>query len=117
MRQAGILAAAAIYALDHHVERLREDHANARRLAEGLSRIPGLSVNLASVETNIVYFDVDPALGTGKEVCERIRSQGVWMLSTAPQRVRAVTHLDVSTAGIERALDVIAAASAAAARN
>ncbi len=108
MRQAGILAAAAIYALDHHVERLRDDHAHARRLAEGLSEIPGISVDPASVETNIVYFDVDPALGTGKDFADRQRAEGVWMFSTAPQRIRAVTHLDVSADGIDRALKVAA---------
>jgi threonine aldolase len=109
MRQAGILAAAAIYALDHNIERLREDHAHARRLAEGLSRIPGISVDRAAVETNIVYLDLVPEIGPAKAFCERLRAQGIWMLSTAPQRVRAVTHLDVSAAGIERAIETIAA--------
>lgn len=107
MRQAGILAAAALYALDHHVERLAEDHANARRLAEALSHMAGLSTDPADTETNIVYFDVEPRLGTGKALCDALRERGVWMLSVAPQRVRAVTHLDVDAAGIERAIAVI----------
>lgn len=107
MRQAGILAAAALYALDHHVERLAEDHANARRLAQELSTIAGLSTDPAHAETNIVYFDVDPRLGTGKALCDALRERGVWMIAVAPQRVRAVTHLDVDAAGIERAIAVI----------
>jgi threonine aldolase len=103
MRQAGILAAAALYALDHHRERLAEDHANATRLAEGLAEIAGLSIPLP-VETNMVFFDVESRLGTAQEVCDRLKTRGVWMLATAPQRVRAVCHLDVDGAGIERAI-------------
>ncbi|MEK6797592.1 MAG: GntG family PLP-dependent aldolase [Planctomycetota bacterium] len=109
MRQVGIIAAGALYALEHHVERLGEDHANARRLAEGIAGIAKLSIDLAAVETNILYFDVEASLGTGKEFCDRLRSQGVWMMATGPQRIRAVTHLDVSTAMIDRAIRGLAA--------
>lgn len=106
MRQAGVLAAAAMYALDHHVERLKDDHGAARRLEAGVLATPGLSVAMP-VETNMVFFDVDPALGTAPEFCARLKSAGVWMLPTAPRRVRAVCHLDVSPAMIERAVDAL----------
>jgi threonine aldolase len=113
MRQAGIIAAGALYAIEHNIERLAEDHANARKLAMAIAAMPGLSIDLASVETNILYFDVDPALGTAKAFCDRLRERGVWMLSTAPQRIRAVTHLDISAADIERAITIMRAAAQA----
>lgn len=104
MRQAGIIAAGALYALRHNIDRLAEDHAHARRLAEALSETPGVSIDASAVETNIVYFDVRPETGTAASLCEALRNQGVWMLPVGPQRVRAVTHLDVSRDGIERAI-------------
>jgi len=107
MRQAGMLAAAAVYALDHNVDRLAEDHDNAKRLARALADMPGASIDPESVETNIVYFDVDPSVATAKEVCDRLRSHGVWMLPTALQRIRAVTHLDVSAKAIETAINAL----------
>lgn len=104
MRQVGILAAAASYALDHHVERLAEDHAHARRLAAALAQLPGVRIDPGTVETNIVLFDIDPRLGTAAEFVARSRERGVWMLALGPQRVRAVTHLDVSAEQIESAI-------------
>jgi threonine aldolase len=109
MRQSGILAAAALHALDHHRERLTEDHENAQRLAEGLADVPGLMIPLP-VETNMVFFDVDPARGTAADVCRKLQAAGVLMLPTAPQRIRAVCHLDVTRAMIERAVEAIGAA-------
>lgn len=106
MRQAGILAAAALYALDHHEERLTEDHENATRLAEGVGDIPGISIPMP-VETNMVFIDVDRRHGTGAEVCAKLKAQGIWALPTLPQRIRMVCHLDVSRPLIERAVDVI----------
>ncbi len=106
MRQAGILAAAALHALEHHRDRLTDDHAHARALATGLAEIPGLSIPLP-VETNMVFVDVEPRLGTGAQLCERLKARGVWVLATAPQRVRAVCHLDVDRAGIERAIGIV----------
>jgi threonine aldolase len=106
MRQAGILAAAALYALEHNRDRLVEDHANARKLAEGVGQIDGLSIPLP-IETNMVFFDVEPRLGTGAAVCDKLHARGVWVLATAPQRIRAVCHLDVSRAMIERAIEII----------
>lgn len=107
MRQAGILAAAALYALDHNIERLAEDHANARRLAEGIAEIPGLRIDVDDIETNIVIFDVEPAFGTAKTFVDRLKAEGVWLFDIGPQRVRAVTHLDVDATGIDRALSVM----------
>jgi len=104
MRQAGILAAAALYALDHNVDRLAEDHAHARQLADVVAQLAPAIIDAATVETNIVIFDVDPGFGTAQKVCDALKAQGVWMLAIGPQRVRAVTHLDVSAHGIERAI-------------
>jgi threonine aldolase len=106
MRQSGIIAAAALHALEHHRDRLVDDHVNARRLAEGLAEIDGLSIPLKA-ETNMVFFDIDPRLGTAQATCDKLKARGVWMLATAPQRVRAVCHLDVDRAGIERAISVV----------
>lgn len=107
MRQSGLLAAACLYALDHHRERLAEDHANAKLLAQGLAGIEGLSVDPASVETNIVYFDVDPALGAAGELTARLEERGLRMIATGARSIRAVCHLDVSREQIERSLEII----------
>jgi threonine aldolase len=104
MRQAGIIAAAAIYALDHHVDRLAEDHANARRLAEALAGMKGILLDPRTVETNIVLLDVEAPLGTAADVVARMDSVGVRMLAVAPMRVRALTHLDVSAAQTDEAI-------------
>jgi threonine aldolase len=103
MRQAGIIAAACLYALDHHVERLAEDHANAHRLAEGLAEIQGIAVDPAMIETNIVWFEAAGRFTAG-EVAASLREQGVLIGAFGPRRMRAVTHLDVDRAGIDRAL-------------
>jgi threonine aldolase len=105
MRQAGIVAAAGLYALDHHVERLADDHANARRLAEGLAEA-GLPVNVEQVETNFVLLDT-AALGmSADETLARLRAEGVLFSFAARKGVlRAVTHLDVSADDIERAIE------------
>jgi threonine aldolase len=107
MRQAGIIAAACLYALDHHVERLAEDHANARHLAEGLAEIPGIELDPATVETNIVWFDVRGRL-SAPEVAAALEEQGVLIGGFGPTRMRAVTHLDVDRAGIQSALQALA---------
>ena len=100
MRQAGIVAAGALHALEHHVERLADDHDNARRLAEGLAELPGVTIDVAAVATNIVVFDVPDA----PAFCARLEEQDVLMSPLGPSTVRAVTHLDVDAAGIEEAL-------------
>lgn len=106
MRQSGILAAAALYALEHNVERLADDHANTKRLAEAIAELPGLSVDPATVETNIVIFEVDPRLGSAAEFAGRLEERGVRVFDTAPTRIRAVTHMDVSRAQIDYAIGV-----------
>jgi len=107
MRQAGIVAAAAVYALDNHVERLAEDHARARRLAQGLSEA-GLPVDVAAVETNFVQLDVEPLGLTKPDALARLADQGVGLSGTIhPTKLRAVTHLDVSDEDIERAIELI----------
>jgi threonine aldolase len=104
MRQAGIIAAGGVYALRHHVKRLAEDHANARRLAEGLAGLPGVALDPATVETNLVFFELTGRLDAPTLV-ERLLARGVRMGAMGPSTVRAVTHLDVSAAQIERTLD------------
>jgi threonine aldolase len=107
MRQAGIVAAAALYALDHHVERIADDHRRARRLAEGLVDA-GVKVDLEQVETNFVQIDVGPERA---DAIERIKRHGVLVSTTVhPTVVRAVAHLDVTDADIETAIAAISAA-------
>jgi len=107
MRQAGILAAAGIYALQYNVERLAEDHLNAVRLARGLADIGGLHIDVNAVVTNILYFHVRHPGLTVPMLIERLKTEGVLMLGTGPHSIRAVTHLDVSKEGIDRAIDVL----------
>jgi threonine aldolase len=108
MRQAGIVAAAALHALDHHVERLAVDHANARRLAEGLATVPGITIDPKSVETNLVYFDIDSSVDLDATAfCRALTAHGVRMIALGPRRVRAVTHLDVDAGGIAIALAAV----------
>jgi threonine aldolase len=99
MRQAGIIAAGALWALENNVERLAEDHANAHLLAEGLAEIDGVSIEPAAVETNIVIFEVADAA----RLVERLAEVGIELRHKGPL-IRAVTHLDVDRAGIERTL-------------
>jgi threonine aldolase len=113
MRQAGIIAAGALYALEHNVERLAEDHANARILAQAVRATHGLKLEPEAVDTNIVIFDVDAELGTAAAFCARLRDEGVWMNSIAPQRIRAVTHLDVARTQVEHAAQVLQETAAA----
>jgi threonine aldolase len=101
MRQAGVLAAAALHALDHHVQRLADDHAHARRLADGLQGLPGVSV--VQPHTNIVFIDLSP--DKPADIVARLRARGV--LATGLYRLRLVTHLDVNRDDIERALPVL----------
>src|SRR4030043_23672 len=104
MRQAGIIAAAGIYALDHHVDRLKEDHQNARRLAFGLKEMKGISINPDHVETNILIFDVAGTGMTPLQVRDGIKKEGVLIHAVGKTQIRLVTHLDVSKEDIEVAL-------------
>jgi threonine aldolase len=106
MRQSGIVAAAGLYALDHHVERLADDHARAKRLAQGLAALPGVELDPATVETNIVVFAVPDAAAFAAALAD----EDVEMSQFGPTRMRAVTHLDVDDEGIERALAAAARA-------
>ena len=108
MRQAGILAAAGLYALDTNIERLADDHANAQILAQRLASLPGVMIDPALIETNLVFFEIDPAFGSASEICEKLKSVGVLVLPGGPQRVRAVMHLGVSTHDAQQAAARIA---------
>ncbi len=109
MRQSGVLAAAALYALRTHRDRLHEDHANATRLAQGLAEIRGLLLDPATVETNMVFFDLAPQIPfDGAGLCERVRSHNILALPSGVRTVRLVCHLDVSRAMIDDAVRAIA---------
>jgi threonine aldolase len=105
MRQAGIIAAGAVYALKHHVLRLADDHANARILAEGLAEIQGITVE--PVETNLIFFDVSGLGITADAFNARLMARGIRVSTMGTYTARAVTHLDVSKAQVEEALEII----------
>jgi threonine aldolase len=105
MRQAGICAAACLYALDHNIDRLADDHENARVLARGLSQLPGLTVE--EPETNLVFFDTTESGLTADQFADRVRRQGLVVSTAGRYRVRACTHLDVDRAGVDMAIEVI----------
>jgi threonine aldolase len=107
MRQVGVIAAAARVAIEAGPQRLHEDHANARRLAEGLAGLHAESVDLSKVETNMVYVDVRPFGKRGPEVTEALASRGVITLPGAGGVMRFVTHRDIDTPGIDRALQAL----------
>ena len=111
MRQGGICAAACIYALDYNIDRLAEDHENARALARGLAQIPGITVE--TPETNLVFFDTSGTGLTAQQVFDRVRRHGVAFSISNTWRGRACTHLDVSAAQIEEGLSVFRQAVAA----
>ncbi len=111
MRQAGIIAAAGVYALRHHIDRLAEDHARARKLAHGLAELSGITLDPTRVETNIVVFDVRNSGLDGESFNARtLASHGVRFSVLGPTAVRAVTHLDITDDGIDRALEAAHAA-------
>lgn len=110
MRQVGVLAAACLHALDHHVARLADDHRRARQLADGVREVPG--VRVPEPETNIVMIELhDPALDR-EALLAALHARGVWMGPSGPRRIRALTHLDVDDAGISRAVAGFRAAAA-----
>jgi threonine aldolase len=106
MRQAGIIAAAAIYALTHHRERLVEDHANARRFAEALHGRHGLAIDLATVQTNIVVINIAQTKRSVAAACDALKKAGVLVVPFGATTLRAVTHLDVGAADIDHAITV-----------
>jgi threonine aldolase len=108
MRQAGVLAAAGLHALEHHVERLADDHRHARRLAEGVNALEGFRVDLEGVHTNIVPIDVSATGWSEDQVARALKAGGVLVNPFGRSYLRAVTHLDVGAEDIERALEVFA---------
>lgn len=107
MRQVGVLAAAGIVALEQMVDRLQEDHDNARVLAEGIAEIRGLELDPATVCTNIVFFDVNSTRVNAQELCQLLREVGVLMLALGPGRVRAVTHYGIEQADVKYGLQMM----------
>lgn len=107
MRKAGIIAAGALYALRHNVERLAEDHANARLMAERLADLPGIDVDPNDVETNIVFFGVRDTGMAAKDFVEKLKSRGVRMGAYKGERVRALTYSDISRDDVIRAVDAV----------
>jgi threonine aldolase len=113
MRQAGIIAAGALFALEHNVERLTDDHAHAQVLARAVEETEGLSLESGPVETNLVWIAVDPALGTAAAVTAKLRAAGVLVAALGPSVLRACTHLDISRADVEYAAEQIRKVAAA----
>ncbi|MDG1137394.1 MAG: GntG family PLP-dependent aldolase [Phycisphaerales bacterium] len=108
MRQSGILAGAALFALDNQLERLQEDHDNAKKLALGLSSIEGVSCDAQTTDTNLVFFNIDKMLGNGASLCRKLGERGVLAEALDSQRIRFVTHLDVTADEVERAIQITA---------
>jgi len=115
MRQAGIIAAGALYGLQNHIKRLAVDHRHAEALAAGIADIPGLALQPAKIDTNIVFFQVDEQLGTARSFVDRLAQHNVFMLALGPQSVRAVTHLNVPIDNVGRAIQAIQEVAASAA--
>lgn len=108
LRQAGIPAASAIYAMENHVERLAIDHENARAFADAIREIDGITLDPPDVQTNLVFFNVDPELGNASQLSAKLKQRGVRINATGPQRLRACTHLDVDREAVLRAAEALA---------
>ncbi len=109
MRQSGVIAAAGLYALEHHVDRMADDHANARLFAERVANLPGVSVDLDTVQTNMIFFDVSRSGVSAPALQAGLAERGVRITAVSGSRLRAVTHLDVSGADVEEAADAVRA--------
>ena len=107
MRQAGVIAAGALYALQNNRKRLTQDHANAQIIAEAIRAADGLALQPDTVETNIVIFRVEPRLGSAAEFAAELKAAGVLSLAISPAQVRMVTHLDVTEAQCAQAAKII----------
>jgi threonine aldolase len=107
MRQAGVLAAAALYALEHHIDRLADDHRNARIIAAAIADTAGLCLDPPEVETNLIWVRVDPKFAQASDVVGALQQRGVLVQLSGPSIIRLSTHLDVSTADAERVADII----------
>ena len=107
MRQCGIIAAAGITALEEMVDRIADDHANAQRLAQGIARIQGLSIEPDRVQTNIVYFDMASRQIKAEELVSQLDNKGIKILLLGPSRFRAVTHYGISAEDIDFTLTTL----------
>jgi threonine aldolase len=108
MRQAGIIAAAGIVALEKMVERLEEDHKNARRLAEGISKVEGIRVDLARVQTNMVFLDIRGLKTSDEVILSKLNKEGIRASTLAKNRLRLVTHMGIEQEHVDKAIDVFA---------
>ena len=106
MRQAGVLAAAGILSLTEMVDRLTDDHANARKLAEGLAEIPGLSIDLSQIKSNIVFFELSRPDMTAEQLVKMLDDEGARMLAVGVGRIRAVTHDHITSEDVDFTLGV-----------
>ena len=113
LRQAGIVAASAMYAMQHNVERLKIDHENAKAFAQAIAKIPGISVAAEEVQTNLVFFEVDSTLGTASQLSAAMKSRGLRIGASGGKRLRGCTHLDVDRTQVLRAAEIIAESVAA----
>jgi threonine aldolase len=107
MRQVGILAAAGLYAIEHHVQRLATDHGHAKRLAEALNQLPGISVDMEATQTNIVIADCGTCGKSAFLVMDELAKQGLLSIAMSPTRLRLVTHLDVSSDQVDQAIAIL----------
>ena len=107
MRQSGIIAAAGVYALEHNLDRLAEDHDNARHLARRLAQIPGIKIDTSDVETNLVFFDINATDRTAPEISKALKAKGVFIGAMNGSRMRAVTHLGISQSMVDEAADTM----------
>lgn len=107
MRQAGYLAAACLYAMDHHINRLADDHANAKLIAEAVAKVPGLKLTPPKVETNLVWIEVDPTWDTATNIVGRLKEQGILVSALGRTVIRACTHLNVTREECQRVADMI----------
>ena len=107
LRQAGMVAAAAVYALEHHVDRLAADHENAKVFARAIAEIDAVTIDPDEVETNILFFQIDPSLGYASQLSAKLRTRGVLLGATGPHRLRVCTHLDVTRDDVLEAADIL----------
>ena len=114
MRQCGVIAAAGIVALDEMVDRLAEDHANARRLAEGIAGVPGIGVDPSGVQTDIVIWSVDPERMAASQLVAALRERDVLVSAISPTQIRAVTHYGIGAEDVEGAIVAVRQAMEAA---
>jgi threonine aldolase len=107
MRQAGVMAAAALYALEHNIPRLAEDHANVARFADGIRGIDRLQLVSDTFDTNILFFRVDPAWGTAQQLIAALNQRGLLLYATSRTMIRVVTHLDVTRQDVDMAIEIL----------